>query len=57
MSDNPVRDKLLAGETVFGTMAFEFFTAGLAPTLAAAGAEYVIFDMEHSGCGVETMKQ
>ncbi len=57
MSDNPVRDKLLAGETVFGTMACEFFTAGLAPTLAAAGAEYVIFDMEHSGCGVETMKQ
>lgn len=57
MSDNPVRDRLLAGETVFGTMAFEFFTPGLAPTLAAAGAEYVIFDMEHSGAGVDTIKQ
>jgi 2-keto-3-deoxy-L-rhamnonate aldolase RhmA len=54
--DNPVRRKLLRGEAAFGVMAFEFFTPGLAPTLAAAGAEFVILDMEHSGLGIEGVK-
>ena len=53
MIANPVRRKLLHGEAAFGVMAFEFFTPGLAPTLAAAGAEFVILDMEHSGLGIE----
>ena len=57
MQANPVREKLLRGETAFGVMAFEFFTPGLPQILAAAGAEYVILDMEHSGCGIDTMKQ
>lgn len=56
MRVNPVRDKLLAGETSFGTMAFEFFTPGLPGVLAKAGAEWVIFDTEHSGIGIETIK-
>jgi len=56
MLANPVRTKLLGGGTVFGTMAFEFFTPGLAGTLAAAGAEFVILDMEHSGAGIDTIK-
>jgi 2-keto-3-deoxy-L-rhamnonate aldolase RhmA len=53
---NPVRQKLLRGEAAFGLMAFEFFTPGLAPTLAAAGAEFVLLDMEHSGLGIEGVK-
>jgi len=53
---NPVRAKLLRGETALGVMAFEFFTPGLAPLLAAAGAEFVLLDMEHSGAGIETIK-
>ncbi|MGG5818633.1 HpcH/HpaI aldolase family protein [Falsiroseomonas sp. HW251] len=56
MVENPVRRKLLAGGTAFGTMAFDFFTPGLAPTLAAAGAEFVILDMEHGGLGIEGVK-
>ena len=56
MISNPVRTKLLAGEAVFGTMAFEFFTPGLARVLAEGGADYVILDMEHSGAGIDTMK-
>ena len=56
MTHNPVRQTLRAGGTVFGTMAFEFFTPGLARVLAAAGAEYVILDQEHSGAGVDTIK-
>lgn len=56
MIANPVRQKLLAGGTAFGTMAFEFFTPGLARILAAAGADYVILDQEHSGAGIDTIK-
>jgi 2-keto-3-deoxy-L-rhamnonate aldolase RhmA len=57
MRTNPVRDKLRRGETALGIMAFEFFTPGLPQILAAAGAEFCIFDMEHSGVGIETIKQ
>jgi len=53
---NPVRERLRAGGNAFGVMAFEFFTPGLAPTLAAASAEFVILDMEHSGVSIETIK-
>ena len=56
MIANPVRQKLLAGGTTFGTMAFEFFTPGLARILASAGAEYVILDQEHSGAGIDLIK-
>ena len=57
MISNPVRQKLIAGGTTFGTMAVDFFTPGLCPTLAAAGAEFVIFCMEHGGVGIDTIKQ
>jgi 2-keto-3-deoxy-L-rhamnonate aldolase RhmA len=56
MRQNPVRAKLLAGETAFGIMAFEFFTPGLPAALAQAGAEFVILDTEHSGAGIEVIK-
>ncbi|MEQ8968637.1 MAG: aldolase/citrate lyase family protein [Azospirillaceae bacterium] len=54
--ENTVRRTVEAGDTVHGVMAFEFFTPGLPASLAAAGAEYVILDMEHSGAGIETIK-
>src|SRR5260370_6031210 len=57
MQSNPVREKLGRGETALGIMAFEFFSPGLPQVLAAAGAEFCIFDMEHSGVGIETIKQ
>jgi 2-keto-3-deoxy-L-rhamnonate aldolase RhmA len=53
---NPVRERLRSGDTAFGVMAFDFFTPGLAPTLAAAGADFVLLDMEHSGVSIETIK-
>jgi 2-keto-3-deoxy-L-rhamnonate aldolase RhmA len=56
MRSNPVRKKILEGQRAFGLMAFEFFTPGLSAVVAAAGAEFVIFDMEHSGAGIDTMK-
>ena len=56
MISNPVRAKLLAGGTALGTMAFEFFTPGLARVLKEGGAEFVILDTEHSGAGMDTLK-
>ena len=56
MQPNPVRQRLLNGQTVFGIMAFEFFTPGLAQIMTAAGAEFLIVDTEHSGAGIETIK-
>ncbi|MEJ7667192.1 MAG: aldolase/citrate lyase family protein [Casimicrobiaceae bacterium] len=56
MRANPVRDRLRAGGNALGVMAFEFFTPGLAPILAATGAEFVLLDMEHSGISIETIK-
>ena len=37
-------------------MVFEFFTPGMAQIAAAAGAEFVLYDMEHSGAGIDTIK-
>src|SRR5207248_5288731 len=56
MRTNPVRERLRAGGNAFGIMAFEFFTPGLAPVLAASGAEFVLLDMEHSGISIYTVK-
>lgn len=56
MRSNPVKDALAAGGTCYGTMAFEFFTPGLPQIVRAAGADFLLFDMEHSGLGFETLK-
>ena len=53
---NPVRDKLRAGGTPIGVMAFDFFTPALAPILKDVGAEFLLLDMEHSGAGIDTIK-
>jgi 2-keto-3-deoxy-L-rhamnonate aldolase RhmA len=54
---NPLKSRLAAGGTAFGTMAFEFFTSGYPAICRAAGAEFILYDMEHSGVGLETLKQ
>jgi 2-keto-3-deoxy-L-rhamnonate aldolase RhmA len=52
-----LRAKLNGGGKAYGTMAFEFFTPGLTALLHQAGCEFVLLDTEHSGVGVETIKQ
>jgi 2-dehydro-3-deoxyglucarate aldolase/4-hydroxy-2-oxoheptanedioate aldolase len=52
-----VRQRVLAGEQVVGAMVFEFFSPGIAQVLKLAGAEFVLYDMEHTGLGLETFKQ
>jgi 2-keto-3-deoxy-L-rhamnonate aldolase RhmA len=56
MRDNPVKKKLLAGQPVFGTFGWEFLVPGLPQIVKAAGAEFLLMDMEHSGTGYETIK-
>ena len=56
MRENPVKRALARGEVALGTFVFEFDTTGIARLAAAAGAEFVVFDQEHTGWGVERMR-
>ncbi|WP_213290839.1 aldolase/citrate lyase family protein [Bradyrhizobium sp. sGM-13] len=56
MRPNPLKPRLAAGGCAFGTMTFEFFTPGYPTICREAGAEFILYDMEHSGVGFETMK-
>lgn len=56
MRTNPVKTKLAAGETVYGTMIFEFLSPGLPRIVANSGADFVLYDLEHSGFTIEDMK-
>ena len=53
---NPVRAALRGGGTAYGIMATEFFTPGFCRIVGNAGGEFVIFDMEHGGVGIDTLK-
>jgi 2-keto-3-deoxy-L-rhamnonate aldolase RhmA len=57
MQENPLRAKLAAGQTILGLMCFEFSTSGIARLAGAAGADFVMFDMEHTGWGMDAMRQ
>ncbi|MEM7210550.1 MAG: aldolase/citrate lyase family protein [Pseudomonadota bacterium] len=51
-----LRQRAMAGEPVLGAMIFEFFSPGMPQILSNAGCEYVLYDMEHTGIGFETLK-
>ena len=55
MRENRVKRALARGGTAIGTMVFEFRTPGIGRIAAAAGAEFAIFDMEHTGWSDETI--
>lgn len=56
MRSNGIREKLAAGGAVYGIMATEFFTPGFCQIAGNAGADFVIFDMEHGGVGIDALK-
>lgn len=56
MNGNRVKLKLAQGEMAVGPYVAEFYTAGLSGIVAAAGADFVIFDYEHSGWGTEALR-
>ena len=54
--ENPVKQKLASGGTTYGTMIFEFLSPGLPQMSVNAGAEFLFYDMEHSGFEIADMK-
>jgi 2-dehydro-3-deoxyglucarate aldolase/4-hydroxy-2-oxoheptanedioate aldolase len=56
MRTNTVKQTLANGGVSIGTMIFEFSTSGIGRICAEAGAEYVIFDMEHTAWSIETIR-
>jgi 2-keto-3-deoxy-L-rhamnonate aldolase RhmA len=56
MRPNPVKHVLEEGGVALGTMVFEFATPGVARIAASAGADFVVFDQEHSGWGIDTIR-
>jgi 2-keto-3-deoxy-L-rhamnonate aldolase RhmA len=51
-----MRERVMSGELVLGAMVFEFFSPGMPQILSLAGCEYVLYDMEHTGTGLEALK-
>jgi 2-dehydro-3-deoxyglucarate aldolase/4-hydroxy-2-oxoheptanedioate aldolase len=56
LRENAVKRTLAEGGVAIGTMVVEFATPGVARLAARAGAEFVLFDMEHTGYGFERMR-
>jgi len=56
MKPNRVKATLAAGGVSVGTFVFEFATTGIARLAAGAGAEFALFDMEHTGWTVEIVQ-
>ena len=56
MNTNRVKERILSGGISIGTFIFEFCTTGIGRLAANAGAEFAIFDMEHTGWSMETIK-
>ena len=57
MTPNAIKNDLRAGKTIAGAMIFEFFSPGMASILSNAGCKFVLYDMEHTGLGYETLKE
>ena len=56
MPKKTLRSRARDGELVKGAMVFECFTPGVATLARLAGADFVMYDMEHSGLSIETLK-
>jgi 2-keto-3-deoxy-L-rhamnonate aldolase RhmA len=56
MRTNRVKQTLADGGVSIGTMMMEFSTTGIARIAAEAGAEFAVFDMEHTGWSMETIR-
>ena len=57
MRKNTVKESLANGGVSIGTMIFEFNSSGIGRLAGEAGAEFAIFDMEHTGWSIETIRE
>ena len=56
MRPNRVKSQVQAGGVSIGAFVFEFNTTGIGRLAAEAGAEFVVFDMEHTGWSIESIR-
>ena len=56
MQVNSVKQTVTSGGLSIGTMMFEFNTTGIARIAANAGADFAVYDMEHTGWEIETIR-
>ncbi len=56
MRTNTVKGTLAGGGVAIGTMIFEFNTPGIGRIAALAGADFIVYDMEHTGWSIETIR-
>ena len=56
MRTNQVKRTLAEGGVSIGTMVFEFNTPGIGRIASGAGAEFIVYDMEHTGWSIETIR-
>jgi 2-dehydro-3-deoxyglucarate aldolase/4-hydroxy-2-oxoheptanedioate aldolase len=56
MRENTLKRTLAAGGVSVGTMMMEFASTGIGRIAAEAGAEFAVFDMEHTGWSMETVR-
>jgi 2-keto-3-deoxy-L-rhamnonate aldolase RhmA len=56
MRKNKMKRVLRDGGVAIGTNIFEFGTTGISRIVAAAGADFIFFDMEHTGWSIETIR-
>ena len=56
MRSNHVKQRVQSGGVSLGTFVFEFNTTGIGRLAAEAGAEFIIYDMEHTGWTIETIR-
>jgi 2-dehydro-3-deoxyglucarate aldolase/4-hydroxy-2-oxoheptanedioate aldolase len=54
--ENPIKATLARGGSAVGAMVFEFFSPGMPQICSNAGAQFVLYDMEHTGLSFETLK-
>ena len=51
-----LRERAMTGDIVRGALIFECYTPGIAQIMKNAGCEFILYDMEHGGLGIETLK-
>lgn len=57
MRHNRALALIRGGDIALGMFSLEFASTGLARTVASAGADFVVFDQEHTGWTTETIRQ
>ena len=57
MDENAISRAIAERGVAVGAMMFEFDTPGIMRILAAAGADFALFDLEHTGWDAGTLRR